>query len=74
MKTGKKIINPTETYQNDSDENSYFPITFVKKTGNFGEKNCTQDKGSTHLQALSLIHYGITHVLTKYHLYIVLRK
>ena len=70
MRTGKIIINPTETYQNDGNKKSYILVTFLKNTGNFGEKLRTQDKGSTHLRALSLIYYGITPVLTKYHHYI----
>ena len=52
---------------NKNDKKSYITVTFLKNTGNTGEKICPQDKSSTRLQELSLmnntyfgaIRYGI---------------
>ena len=62
MNTGKIVIHPIAyTSHSNSDENSYIPVKFLKKTGNIGGKIKPQDKDSTCLQDLSLMnntHYG----------------
>ena len=55
MKTGKLMSKPYPMYLNNKDENSYIPVTFLKKTENSGGKLGPQGKGSVRLQELSLM-------------------
>ena len=63
MKTGKLFINPTQINKSYTDENTYFPVTFLKN-GNVGGNFRPQDKDSTRLQELSLMnntYFGAIH-------------
>ena len=57
MKTGKLLINPTQTYHSSSEENSYFLVKFLKITGKTEGKLCPQDKRLNELSLMNITHY-----------------
>ena len=54
MTTGKRIIQESDTYQNQADEKSFIPITLHKNNGQMSQKLVPENRDSKRLQELSI--------------------